>query len=738
MNALYRIIIIILLVIFASQSSLSQSTIIDSLEQELTLHPKQNSKKVDILHELAHYYRGQDINVAQEKCQEAFQLATQLNYQEGLAKNSLIQSKIHLSKSEFKDANEDALKSLKQYEQLKDDNTDGLIAVYNTLGMLGNYQNNPDTAIYYFKTAILIAKKNNHLIGESNMLNNIGVTFFNRGELDSALVYYQQSVKIDEQLGDESRKASSLNNVAIIYSIQGRYSEALEIHNQILTLRKKENNRKKIALTCQNIGILYSEMEQYEKAIVYFKEALQITRDLEDQLTTALVLNSIGSTLVELQKYEEGKQYLNEALALNSEVNNNAALIVSHNSLGKISILQFEYEEALTHFSSSLALSIASDDKRNIGLSQINLGEIYYLLNDYPTALAHALKGKKIADELQMLAPQVKVNRILSSIYEVTGEDHKALEAHKTYKILNDSLFNKENIEKITQLEYEYKYKSQLEKAKDKELKLTETVKVTTSNLERSQRNLLLGIILFLSVVVLLGGIIFYLRIKNVKERTQNIITEQKLLRSQMTPHFIFNALSVLQGIILNKEDKKAVSYLSKFSKLLRVTLENSRDQLVSLNNELIAIENYLELQNIEASTPLEYNIKIDPKINPDQYNIPAMLIQPFIENAIEHGFTDHKEVKRIDIHINEFNQDLICTVSDNGVGIETKRKTKNQDKKSLSTAITSERLTLLSNSIKKRGSIVIEDRKKYNEQGTIVTLVIPYQILDGKENIAF
>lgn len=294
--------------------------------------------------------------------------------------------------------------------------------------------------------------------------------------------------------------------------------------------------------------------------------------------------------------------------------------------------------------------------------------------------------------------------------------------------MLNDSLFNKETIEKLTQLEYEYKYQQQLESANKRELKLTQKVKTTHKNLEKSQRNYLLAIIGVLLISIVSGYFIFSLKLKNEKSRGKNIVTEQKLLRSQMTPHFIFNSLSVLQGMILDKDERKSVSYLSKFSKLLRIILENSRDKTVYLKQELTAIENYLALQNIEVKNPYIYSIVIDKNIDTAMFKVPPMLIQPFVENAIEHAFESRKENRKIHIHLRYVAEELICTITDNGIGIKAKKSHNNDAKKSLATTITSERLKLLSKDFNRKGSITIEDRKKYDEQGTLVTLVIPYK----------
>ena len=323
---------------------------------------------------------------------------------------------------------------------------------------------------------------------------------------------------------------------------------------------------------------------------------------------------------------------------------------------------------------------------------------------------------------------QKEVLEILLNIYKKTGNYKSALDNHEQFKILNDSLFNKENIEKITQLEYEYQYKQALDSAIIRELKLTNEVKATSQNLSKTQRNYLWAIIGVLLVSMTLGAVIFFQKLRNAKTKTENAMIEQKLLRSQMTPHFIFNSLSVLQGMILNSEAKKAVHYLSKFSKLMRITLENSRDKTVSLEDELTAIQNYLELQNLENET-YDYTILVDETINILLFEVPPMLIQPFVENAIEHAFINKKSQRKIDIRLTYSEDKLICTVCDNGVGINFKKEHKVQGKKSLSTTITSERLKMLSKDLNMPGSVLIEDRKRYGQQGTIVTLQIPHKI---------
>ena len=470
------------------------------------------------------------------------------------------------------------------------------------------------------------------------------------------------------------------------YRQQNLSDKAIEFYNKALGIGKAAYNVKNVTALKNNIAGIYYDEGDYKRAIEIFRESIALSREIEDEINLAQALNGIGFAHIETK----------------------------------------EYSKALNSFSEAKSYDLYANDLLDC---HQGLADTYFARKEYDLALKYAQELADLSDRDNSLRHKKNAFSILSKIYEKTGKFEMSLHYHKQFKTLSDSLFNEENIKKITQIEYEYKYKNQLEAAKNKEIKLTETVIETTDNLEKSQRNLLYGIIIFLAVTVLLGGIIFFLRLKNVKEKTQNIITEQKLLRSQMTPHFIFNAMSVLQGIILNKEDTKAVSYLSKFSRLLRITLENSRDQLVSLKNELVAVENYIDLQNIEAKTPFVYSINIAENIDSEKVKIPPMLIQPFIENSIEHGFVDHEGEKRIEITITRTDNELNCIITDNGVGVNTQKVSENRNKKSLSTAITTERIELLSKNTKSKGSISIEDRKSYGAQGTQVTMVIPYQV---------
>ncbi|MFC0779680.1 sensor histidine kinase [Flavobacterium sp. HJSW_4] len=218
------------------------------------------------------------------------------------------------------------------------------------------------------------------------------------------------------------------------------------------------------------------------------------------------------------------------------------------------------------------------------------------------------------------------------------------------------------------------------------------------------------------------------------KETIENLATrlslERRLLRSQMDPHFIFNALGNIQSMILQKDTIPAVSYLNKFAKLTRQILEQSRKETISLREEIDTLKNYIELQQLRLNDSFEYAIVCDESVE-DDILIPPLLIQPFIENAVEHGLKPKPKEEKGSLQINFSQQtdqrNLICTIKDNGIGLTASRKLKtNENHKSLSTTITDERLSKMQKDHPYAGFQVLERNADNGETGCIVIINIP------------
>ncbi|TBN06722.1 tetratricopeptide repeat protein [Hyunsoonleella flava] len=720
-------VISLLLFFCISNIALTQNAKVDSLKLELKNNPQKDTTRVHLLNALSYGYTKIDIDSADKMAQEAYDLSKQIGYIKGEAKSLLRLSYNQLKKANLGEAENLALKALKLCENIYDQ--DCKISCYKILGEIAYYDNDIEKSKNYYKKVLDDNIEKGNLLEQADMLNNLGILSYRKGDFDEALRFFKEAYGIRAELGKEKLSLGTLNNIGAICLNQGRYREALEYFNKCLTIHRKDQNKRGIVQASYNISAVHYELKQYDKTLNYLEEALPLCRELKDKRQIASGLIKIGTVYADLKEFPKALDYMTESLRISNEIEDKSELSAGHFQLGDLYLLMNQPEKALKHYYTCLDLSKTIESSIYICHASIGLARSYVALNDYSKALIYTKKGKEIAEDLELLVQQKMVSDLLATIYSKTGNYKKAFESHKKFKTLNDSIFNKENIEKITQLEYDYKYKQALDSANIRELKLTKTVLTTTQDLEKSQRNYLWAIIAVLLLSILLGAFVFYQKLKNAKSKTQNVIMEQKLLRSQMTPHFIFNSLSVLQGMILNKEQRKSVNYLSKFSKLLRITLENSRDKTVSLSQELKAIQNYLTLQNLENDA-YQSTLLVEDSIDVPKFEVPPMLIQPFVENAIEHAFKDKPKDRRIDIRLKYSEKKLICTIADNGIGYTAQKTTTNGHKKSLSTAITSERLKILSKDFKMEGSVSIVDRKAHNEQGTLVTLVIPHKII--------
>ncbi|MGB5420014.1 tetratricopeptide repeat-containing sensor histidine kinase [Algibacter sp.] len=704
----------------------SQNKVIDSLKIKLQSHKEKDTTRVNLLNSLAFSYFSKDMSKTLEYLEEADTIAEVIHFKKGKARSIYIRGITEAVQSNYDQALSYYNEALKLYEII--DFQKGAANCYNAIGI--TYKNKGDLrkSIAFFKKAIRIEEK----IGSKNLsasLLNLGTAYSDLGEFVEAISPLKKSLSIAKADKNEQRVAYSLNNLGTIYSDQGNYPLALEHYKESLYINEKLGDSIGIANHLNNIGTIYKTQKYYDKAMSYYEKSLEINKRINRKRGISGTLNDIGTIYEEIGDYRSAIDYYVDALHISKQTGAKSDIPNMLINIGEVYLILNDYRTANQYYLEAKKISIEIERKYTLCGAYIGLARTYANQKQYRSALSNVLKAKKISKKAGFLEYQKEASEILSNIYKATGNYKNAFESHQQFKILNDSLFNKENIEKITQLEYEYKYKQALDSASIRELKLTKTVQTTSQDLEKSQRNYLWAIIGVLLISILLGAIIFYQKLRNAKSKTQNAIMEQKLLRSQMTPHFIFNSLSVLQGMILNKEEKKSVHYLSKFSKLLRITLENSRDKTVSLSHELRAIQDYLTLQNLENEA-YEFTILVEDSIDVPKLEIPPMLIQPFVENAIEHAFINHKENRKIDIRLMYTNDVLVCTISDNGVGVNYKNGNKRKGKKSLATTITTERLKILSKDLHMQGSLMVEDLKIYGDQGTIVTLEIPHKII--------
>jgi len=377
------------------------------------------------------------------------------------------------------------------------------------------------------------------------------------------------------------------------------------------------------------------------------------------------------------------------------------------------------WDEAIVYLKKSLQVSYSRGNTININKELLNIAYAHKKQGNWELAKIYLDSSKNSLTKETSLSFKKNLFQNYFDFYREQGRLNEAANTLSVIDDINQELFNKRLTQKLQALETSNK----------REFTLKKKVKIIDDKLVLSQKQKLWGAVVFLFIIIGLLSFLFLYKYRNIKAAHENVVTEQRLLRAQMNPHFIFNSLSVLQGMILNKEDKKAVKYVSKFSKLLRLILESSREKMVSIDEELTALGNYVDIQNMGRQVPFKYTLSLGKTLEDIELLIPPMLIQPFVENAIEHGFKGSIENAEITIAITFKDEKLLCEINDNGVGINSTTKKSLKSKNSLATKITSERLKIISKQYNVESNVIIQDRSIHNLSGTQVLLTLPYKI---------
>ena len=349
----------------------------------------------------------------------------------------------------------------------------------------------------------------------------------------------------------------------------------------------------------------------------------------------------------------------------------------------------------------------------------VNMAGVFLANKQYDSAIYYSKEAIRLSRSTDSLVSNSYYWN-LKEAYRLKGDYRAAYYAVDTmYQLLvqrEKQIQNEKNQELLAQ------FQSERKDFKIKTLSISNELNQRTI----SQQRILIGGILLLLVII---GIASYLSYKRYLLKAQNkqlsaenkqLLLAQQLRQQQLNPHFIYNAIANLQGLIQTQQNSLANDYLVTFSSYLRKMLELNRKETISLTEEIDALHAYVKLQQLRY--PDRFDFQVDTTLDTDTYQIPPMLLQPLVENAIEHGFKHLSYKGLLLLHIAESAGKLRITLTDNGCG----KTSASPHKKSLSQTITQERLDLLFNQTEKNNAYLIAAPRKAPESGYCITLVIP------------
>ncbi|HHC79848.1 MAG TPA: tetratricopeptide repeat protein [Flavobacteriia bacterium] len=572
--------------------------------------------------------------------------------------------------------------------------------------------------------------KNNYLSGKSYALNLLGTKYRNYSLLDKAIKIHKEALKTSIKAKNIEFRVFSLNMLGVDYRKTDANRTALDYNQEALALAETVKNpnlglRRSIAVSHNSMGNIYLLLKQYDLAINQFKQSLKIEESIQNKLGIAINNQNIGYAKEALGKFDEALIYYKNSLDVNTKSHNRFGQVICNSSIARIYIKQNNFNKALQIIKPNLAEAIALGNKDYLSTEYINLGWAQTKLKQYTMAEKNLLKGLAIAKEYNISPNISEAYSHLSELSQQKNDYKNSLRYYKLSEEFDEKISNERNIQYVNDLIIKY----DSEKKNNQIKALANQNKIDQLNFSKNRKIWLISLI---SLSLLALVLYFLYRQRNLKNEKRILTLEQDLLRIQMNPHFIFNALNSIKLYIINNEQKNAVHYLNKFSKLIRKILDASSVKEISLAEELKTMDLYVGIENIRFSNQIKYETIIAPSINLDTIKVPPLILQPFLENSIWHGLSSKKGLKKITVSIGQVDKKFIqITIEDNGIGRKESAKIKANKvirRKSFGIDITKERLTNFVKNCQHSFSLSYKDLVDNNNNaiGTQLILQIP------------
>lgn len=551
-----------------------------------------------------------------------------------------------------------------------------------------------------------------------------GINYFFAGTFDSAFVYYEKAIPHFEAINSKIDVGKVLGNIGLLYRKQGKYDKALEYYLNNLQIYKENNYQEGLGSVFNNLGNLYFEREDLIKAEQYYQFALDNFIKFKKTKEIANAYCNLGA-ITELKKeYSASLEYYNKSLHENSKVGN---ILFESKLLFNIGFLlhsQAKLDSAFIYVKKAEDIRIKIGDKDGIVSAKLELGRILMAQRKYKLAEKYLLKADEMAIENDLLKWRAEILKFLTDIYQKTGDYKNSFLRQSEMIQVTDSL-------KVIQADMRFEELSAAYEAEKREQELALLQQESQiHSLQLAKKN---AWIITLMVVMLLGAVAILVSIRINRLRADHKILDlrQKVLLTQMNPHFLFNSLTAIQSFILDDKNDDANIYLSRLASLVRGILENSREEFVPLRTELETLKDYIVLQKLRFENEIAYQFEIDEAIDQEQTIVPPMLAQPFVENALIHGMLRNKPDAKIKVKISlSNNKELLrFQIEDNGVGIEeSKKQNTNKHHKSIATSIALDRVKIYNFKSSKKMNFEIIDLKNVDPKrtGTQVCYTIP------------
>jgi tetratricopeptide (TPR) repeat protein len=444
----------------------------------------------------------------------------------------------------------------------------------------------------------------------------MGNIFLMQRNPDKALENYFLSLDNYDIKKDTAELSKLYTNIGTLYSMLKELPKAKEYYLKALSGNSNDNSDRLKTLT--NLAGVYAELKEKKLAFRTFNQGIRLAEKLKNLPLEAVLRTNLSNYFIDDKDWSSAIFNARASITIRNELKQPAS-VITLNNLGYALVQTKQFKEGISCYTTALATANPQERKQ----LYYNLYQAYKSLGNLPKSLNYLEQYGQVKDSISRLNYEQKVAEI-SAGYESLKKQNR----------INN--LEQENILQKKQL--------------------------------RQQLFLIIAVIL----ITLLVSVLIYMRFKHykIKEALEKSQIKRQLLLLQLNPHFIFNALQSVQRFIYQKDQEQSMQYLSSFSKLIRLTLENSDKDLIPLDEEIEILDNYLRLQRLNHHPGFSYEITVSPDIETENIEIPVMLLQPFVENAVVHGIKEQKDGK-IKIDFKQQADRLHILIMDNGPGTQ-------------------------------------------------------------------
>ncbi|CAA7194628.1 Sensor histidine kinase YpdA [Chryseobacterium potabilaquae] len=544
--------------------------------------------------------------------------------------------------------------------------------------------------------------------GQADSYYNIGETFFNNGNFSKSEEYYIKAKDIYERLKDKPNIERVSRKLAQSQEKQNKITPAISNYTRAAEVSFSKTR----AVNSNDIVRLSSNSPELKAEAI--QNNIQINEKDQDQEALAKNYSQMADVNIQQRNIPKAEQNLNNAYKISKEEAPQQALEINQ-KLTDFYVDNKKFDKAIEAKKKVLTEDFVKENSKKEVEQIRELANIYIKKNDPEEAIDLLKKSYKIALERGHTLEAQKNVKKLDSLYSISENIEASVHLYRDFlgklpevvskdiSLVDDKILE-DTEQKIAQLEKEKKLKDELIRKKN------------VFNYS------LMGALVLLTVLI----VFIFRTLKKVQIKNKKIALQS--LRREMNPHFIFNSLNSVNQFIATNNELEANQYLTKFSKLMRGVMENSTEDFIPFQQELDLLHNYLALEKTRFPDKFEYEITVDENLSMHSLQVPGMLVQPFLENAIWHGLRYRSEKGFLKLCFEKDSQNLKITIEDNGIGIEESKKQKTPHQKSREgrgMKNTLERIALLNDLYHQHIQCEITDKK--DEKGVLVN--ISYQL---------